>query len=343
MTVRFSSALAAVLLLSTPAAAQTAMFAEGVKELVPAMMTGDTAHITSSIDKMEAALAVWKIGDVPPAGTSLLGDETAEIPALPLAAYAEGFARLRRGEYRDAVVALRHAAAVTEDERAQLFDAGTLAQQGRDVEAEWILRSIIDAFPQSGVAHWWLARIDERLNRISDARREYEQAVSIALSGRASLYAAIGRLSHTESDFPRATAAYERRLQLSPTDPAAHKDLARIHREQGRTDQALALLTAAVALDPLYAEAHAEIGWIRLDTGQPAEAIAALRRALDLMPAMFEVRYALATALRQTGQAGEAAKELALFERERREVAEERRRTMAAEVQREGEARQDAR
>jgi hypothetical protein len=59
------------------------------------------------------------------------------------------------------------------------------------------------------------------------------------------------------------------------------------------------------------------------------------------MPTLHEARYALALALKQTGRDVEAAREMELFERARREATEDRRRTMAAEAQRQEEARLD--
>jgi len=342
-----TSWFAAVVLLPSPAAAQRAVFVEGLTELTRAMMAipDDSTQVNAAIDKMAAGLAGWETPPSPPSVSALLGDEAAGIPVLPLAAYADGFARILRGEYRDAIMSLRGAAAVATDERSELAAAGRLAQQGRHVEAERTLRSIVTAFPESGVAHWWLGRVYESLNRMSDARREYEAVASVALTGRASLYAAIGRLSRTEGNFAGATEALERRLRLTPNDPVAHRELAWIHLDQDRTEQALAALSAAVSIDPLDAEAHAAIGRIRLDAGLHAEAITSLRRALDLRPALDGARYALALALKRTGRADEAARELELFERQRREATEERRRTMAAaartEGQREEAARQD--
>ena len=333
---------AAMVLLSSPAGAQKTVFVEGLRELDRAMQAfpADNTGVTAAIDKMAAGLDRWEAPPAPP-GNALLGNEAAAVPMLPLAAYADGFARIRRGEYHDAIVSLRRAAASATDERSDLVLAGQLAQQGRHDEAERTLRAIVAAFPESGVAHWWLARVYENLNRVADARQEYETVVSVALTGRASLYATIGRLSRAEGDFARATEALERRLRLTPNDPAAHKDLAWIHLERDRTEQALAALGAAVAIDPHDAEAHAAIGRIRLDAGRHAEAILALRRALDLMPALYEARYALAQALKQTGRGDEAARELELFEHARREVTEDRRRTMAAEAQQQEAARQD--
>ena len=188
-----------MILLPGAAAAQKSVFVEGLKDLERAMLL-DPARAASAIDKMAAGLDVWERGVVsgssatgaarsePPADALLLGEESSSTPMLPLAAYAEGFQRIRAGDYRRAVQSLRQAAAVIGDERLQLAAAGTLAQEGRDVEAERVLVGITTATPNSGVARWWLARIYERLNRISDARREYETIASMALTGRAPLY-----------------------------------------------------------------------------------------------------------------------------------------------------------
>jgi tetratricopeptide (TPR) repeat protein len=330
---------AAVVLLVSPAAAQQKVFVEGFLELNRAMLatSAGTARVSAAIDTMEAGLAGWRPLPAPSSSGAPLEDEASDTPVLPLAAYADGFARIRRGEYGEAIVSLRRAAATRTDERPALVAAGTHVQQGRHAEAERALRSIVASFPESGVARWWLGRVYENLDRIADARREYEVVVSVALTGRAPLYAAIGRLSRAEGDLAGAAGAFERRLRLTPNDPVALRDLAGIHFEQDLTEQALAELGAAVAIDPRDAEAHAGIGRIRLDAGRAAEAIPALRRALELRPALFEARYALAQALRQSGRGAEAARELELFDRARRESTEDRRRTMAADVRKEGE------
>src|SRR5262249_54053868 len=109
-------------------------------------------------------------------------------------------------------------------------------------------------------------------NRTSDARREYEAVVPVALTGRAALYADIGRLSRVEGDFIRATDAFEARVQLTPDDAAAHRDLGWILLEQGRTDAALVALGIAISLNPLDAQSHASIGRIQLDAGRNADA-----------------------------------------------------------------------
>ena len=331
-----------IVLLPAPAAAQRALFVEGLTELARSMLTtsADTGRANAALDKMAVGLDGWEAPTALSAG-SLSADETAEIPALPLAAYADGFARILRGEYREAIVSLRRAAATVSDERSELAAAGRLAQQGRHFEAERVLRAIVTDRPESAVAHWWLGRVYENLNRISEARQEYETVVAVALTGRASLYAAIGRLSHAEGNFARSTEAFEQRVRHTPDDPVAHKDLAWVYLAQDRTKQALEALGVVVAIEPRDFEAHAAIGRIHLEAGLHAEAIRALRRALELRPTLHEARYALALALQQIGRGEEAAREMELFERARRESTEERRRTMAAEAQRQEEARRD--
>jgi tetratricopeptide (TPR) repeat protein len=197
-----------------PAVAQRTLFVEGLTDFAGAMMalSENRAPLNAAIDKMAAGLDGWEAQTAggskeqdPPYGRSvLLRDEAAVIPVLPLAAYADGFARVRRGVYREALVSLRQAAASASDERPALAAAARLAQEARQVEAERALRSIVTMRPESAVAHWWLGRVYENLNRIADARKEYEAIVPVALTGRATLYAAIGRLSHTEGDFARA-------------------------------------------------------------------------------------------------------------------------------------------
>ena len=343
--------VALLVLVPSPAAAQKAVFVEGLTELARAMMlfSENRAQVNAAIDKMSAGLDRWEAETAggskeqdPPYGRGvLLGDETAAVPVLPLAAYADGFVRLRRGEYRDAIVALRRAAATTMDERSELATAGQLAQEGRHLEAERALRAIVTTRPESGLAHWWLGRVYENLNRIADARQEYEKAVAVALTGRATLYAAIGRLSHTEGNFARATEAFEQRVRLTPNDSVAHKDLAWIYLAQDRTEDALKELGLVISLDPRDFEAHAAIGRSRLEAGDHAGAIVALRRALELKPTLHEARYALALALKQTGRDAESAREMEQFERARREATEDRRRTMATEAQRQEQTRQD--
>jgi Flp pilus assembly protein TadD len=318
-----------------PAAAQKQLFINGLEELTRAMVAtpADEARVRAAIDTMAAGLAGWDRGN-PPADPALL-DDNVPTAVLPLAAYADGFGRIVRGDYAEAIRSLRRAAATTADERAQLVTAGVLVEQGRPEDAERVLQTIVEAWPDSAIARWWLGRIYDNRSRVVDARREYEAILPVALAGRGQLYAAIGRLARGQGDFAGALDAFTRRVQLAPRDPVAHKDLARILLDHDRSEDALTEYAAALAIDPRDAETHATIGQIHLDAGRPADAIPPLRRALDLMPQQHQTRYALALALKQAGHPEEAARELQLFERASKASVEDRRRTMTADVERE--------
>jgi len=289
----------------------------------------DSARIHAAIDRLETDLAGR--GRTP----ELFGDPTAEVPMLPLAAYSLGFARLRQGDYRGGVAALRVAAASVADEREALTAAGELVRQRRHDEAERVLRSIVAAFPQSGVAHWLLARLYETVNRISDARAEYEAVVPVALTGGATLYQSIGRLSRLEGRFAAATEAFAQRVRLIPADAGAHKDLAWTHLEQDHRDEALAEYETARRLNPKDGDAYASIGQIHMDAGRVAEAISALGRAIELMPEAHETRYAYGMALKLAGQTEAAARQMEIFERAGRQAVADRRRQIATDVEKE--------
>jgi tetratricopeptide (TPR) repeat protein len=317
-----------------PAAAQKQLFIKGLDELTQAMVAtpADEGRVRAAIDTMAEGLAGWD-RRTPPADPGLL-DDNVSTAVLPLAAYADGFGRIIRGDYTGAISSLRRAAATTTDERTRLVTAGLLVEAGRREDAERVLLTIVDTWPESAIARWWLGRLYDALNRVADARREYEAVLPVALAGRGQLYAAIGRLARVQGDFAGALDAFTRRVQVSPNDPGAHKDLARLLLDHDRSEAALTEYAAALKIDPRDAETHAVIGQIHLDAGRPAEAIPALRRALDLMPEQHETRYALAIALKQAGHAEEAARELQLFERASKMSVEDRRRTIADDVQR---------
>lgn len=183
------------------------------------------------------------------------------------------------------------------------------------------------------------AREDEAHNRVPDAKREYRNALRGTLTGRSGILVAIARLAQVDGNLDEAIDAFRQAVRLAPNDPILHRELASAYSADGRTEDALCELVAALLIDPLDPQAHAAIGQVYIDTAQYADAVAALNRALELRPAGFEVRYALATALTRAGNASEASRQFELYERERRESLERRRRAIANEVDREERAR----
>jgi tetratricopeptide (TPR) repeat protein len=203
-----------------------------------------------------------------------------------------------------------------------------------------------DAPPVTGAAsrpreHFARGQRNEADNRIAEARREYEAALTGVLAGRAAIFIGLGRLAQVDGDGTAAIDALEQAVRLTPNDPLAHRELADAYASHLQPDEAMAELMAALLIAPRDAMAHAAIGGLYLDIGRAADAVAALTRALALMPARYQARYTLARALDQLGRTEDAARERALFEKARLDGLAQRKRIMAAERDHADEVRRD--
>lgn len=98
---------------------------------------------------------------------------------------------------------------------------------------------------------------------------------------------------------------------------AAHRDLARILLETGRTEEAIQEMRRAIPLDPNDGHLFQMLGGALLQRGDPAAAETALRQAVRLDPESFTARFDLATSLYDQG---EAAAALAVLEEAHRAV-----------------------
>ena len=86
-------------------------------------------------------------------------------------------------------------------------------------------------------------------------------------------------LAESSNDLPAAEAAYRRRLNASPSDPAATAALTHILLRQNKLDQAEALLTAALAKNPHEADAtplNAQLATVYMASPDPAKSALAL-------------------------------------------------------------------
>jgi tetratricopeptide (TPR) repeat protein len=234
----------------------------------------------------------------------VIPDDLSRAPVVADNATTRGFALLREEKYSDAVAALKRA-----ESRGKPDD--------------------------SPLAHFARGQQDEAMNRVAEARSEYQAALAGTLAGRTVLFVAIGRLLQVEGDAAGAIDAFGQAVRLNPNDPTVHKELAGAYAAESRADEAFCELMAALLIDRRDAQAHASIGQLYLDTGRNADAVKAFGRALELRPDGYEVRYSLATALTRLGNAAEAARQLEIYDRARREALEKRRRDIANEVQEE--------
>ena len=93
-----------------------------------------------------------------------------------------------------------------------------------------------------------------------------------------------GVLAHQQGRSDDAVALIERSLALRPRAADWHSNLGIVHQSRGCFEQALASYRAAIAIDPAHANAHCNLGVVLNATGKPTEAEAAYRAAIALNP-----------------------------------------------------------
>ncbi|MBF0524956.1 MAG: tetratricopeptide repeat protein [Deltaproteobacteria bacterium] len=115
-------------------------------------------------------------------------------------------------------------------------------------------------------------------NRVEDARRTTEQALSVRphsvpLSNLSVIYNRLGQPQ-------RAKALLEQALKISPNNASALTNIAQIMHEQGQTMQAIELVKRAIKNEPGLTNGYVALArmWMALGSGE--KAVAVLRRAL---------------------------------------------------------------
>lgn len=164
--------------------------------------------------------------------------------------------------WRDTLALWSHAVAVTPTPSVRANYAIELARLGRDAEAEAQLAMVVQARPRDGRAWFTLGAVAQRLNKLSDAEQ-----------------------------------AFARAIDTLPQSYLARVNLGRLYLARGRSDEAVAMLRAAV-IDiesggerPLSALPYLALGDALKQTGDRAGAEASFRKALG-----FEETRALAEA-----------------------------------------------
>jgi tetratricopeptide (TPR) repeat protein len=217
------------------------------------------------------------------------------------------------------------------DERARIALADVFAVAGKPAEAQHTLTETIAILPESGQAHYRMARLYQSQSLVSRAIEELERAASCSpLVGLDALYETLGGFYATQADFDRAAAAYRKRIDVNPNNGEAHRKLGEIHVLRGFDDAALAEFAIAERLDRNGAEAFAEAGQAYLRANRFADALRMAQQALALDPVNQKARFSLGTSLVRLGRTDEGQRELDRFQREIDDAANARRRVLEA-------------
>ena len=212
-------------------------------------------------------------------------------------------------------------------------------QAGRLVQAEGILRQILQQRPNDPEAlhqlaivahqagktpfavqlieraltvipnvHIYQANIGEMYRRIGQPAKAIEHGRrAIALKGDApDAHNNLGIAFFDLGDFEGAIRCYEAAIALKPRFAEAISNRGNALRQLGRFAEAEADYRRALMINPKYAEAHNNLGSVLRDLERPAEAEQAYKRALSLKPQYLEALNNLVLAHKDLAQFDEA-------------------------------------
>jgi tetratricopeptide (TPR) repeat protein len=203
-------------------------------------------------------------------------------------------------------------------------DPRALLELGVKLAADGKLEPALDAFakackaaPKDEDACYYMARTLFALGRFQEASDPFEKArraaskQELARANRAAAlnFVALGRFEEAERCFREA-------LQFhggpAPPGPDPRIDYGAFLFRQGRMEEALPLLQAAVKTNPASAAAHLELGRILLHLSRPAAAAGSLERAVELDPRSSAAHLLLGRAYLELGRTEEGERQLRL-------------------------------
>jgi serine/threonine-protein kinase len=189
------------------------------------------------------------------------------------------------------------------------FDSVSISKAAeRFAEATRLDSDFAPAWAWQSIANEY--RVDDGLIRSNEAMPEARDAAERAAaldadSEAAHLALGIVKVQY-DWDWNGAKQEFERALQLSPGSAFAQHWLAHWYETQGRLDDALTSMRAALTLDPLSPEMLRDVVNEYLASTNPADALPFAQKAADLFPTRQREKSSLIRALLSAGQKDKA-------------------------------------
>ena len=115
-----------------------------------------------------------------------------------------------------------------------------------------------------------------------------------------------GVLAHQQGRSDEAIALIEQSLALDPEQADCYSNLGIIFKAKGRRTDAIAAYQEAIRLNPEHANAHSNLGVLFRAEGKLADAEAMYRRAIELNPSHIDAYHNLGVLLAAAGRTKEA-------------------------------------
>ncbi len=210
-----------------------------------------------------------------------------------------GMANERTGNYDGAVRIYRRALQIEPDNVELLNALGfSLFQQGKSQEAVVELEKALEVDPKHWKAHNNMALASIDLGEFELAEAHYRE--SLAIEPQPAIYNDLGFVLERMGLSEDAIAAYRKALELDPGSAAAQYNLGSALARGGDFRDAERHLRAALAAQPTT-QAYTGLGIVLSQQGKSEEAVASLKAALELDPDNAAAQRQLAEALASLG------------------------------------------
>jgi protein O-mannosyl-transferase len=208
-------------------------------------------------------------------------------PRLPIVQLALGASYYREGRPDMAVVPIERSVALGfHGYEPQLYLALALGSLGRDAEAMSHLTEAYQLRTPSGLEWSAFGLAHAGLRQWAQAADCYRRAAEAEPHNQL-MFELLGEALQEKGDLPGATMAWQRALSLQPGYLDASINLAVALAQTGDTDDAVAMLTAAIQANPSeqhLADAYVNLGTVYVHRGDLNAAEAAYQNALSINP-----------------------------------------------------------
>jgi Flp pilus assembly protein TadD len=187
--------------------------------------------------------------------------------------------------------------------------------------ASYARMAVID--PNSWHVHRVQGQIYSQQEKHKEAIAEFLEAIKL-MPGNSDLYEELGGEYRKTSDLELAQQAYAKELELSPNNPIAMYNLAKIDIETNRGADGLTLLRKVTANYANVPATHFYLGLGEFEAGNTNEALAALEKARSMNPEPQlapRIEYELSRVYRKLGRIDDANRAVREYTRLREQNA----------------------
>jgi len=215
-----------------------------------------------------------------------------------------GMANERTGNYPAAVRAYERGLEVEPDNVELLNSLGfALFQQGKSEEAVVALEKALAVDPKHSKAHNNMALASIDIGELEMAEAHYRE--SLAIEPQAAIYNDLGFVLERQGLSEDAAEAYRKALELEPESASAHYNLGASLARSGEYAEAESHLRAALEKSP-NTQTYTGLGFVLWQQGRVDEGVVNLKAAIDADPKNAAAYDALGTILVQQGKLEEA-------------------------------------